>query len=254
LNQSSNINVQVATDSKLAKTINVQDQILSITPHGLTFVKPVTLSIPYSGEIPPVIVSFDSTNNKYSVLPVTSIDKVNKKINVLTYHFSEFGKYVVDTSTIATTPEIYNSNFDISVDRFQIGNNTATDLAGTAVQNSGGACWGFAAFSKWYYETKKTSDGFLRGKFGCNEKNVVSDAFSTQNSITKIAFTLDEILGMIDPDKMDEYNFNSIAAAIKVTGHPQIIGLGSLLSLDRHAVLATNITGPSQSLKHRFDL
>jgi hypothetical protein len=235
---STNITIEASKDNiPLPSVLNSYGEAISLSPEGLTFNDFVTITIPYETEDVPVIVSYNESTRSYEVLPIVGIENQNKKVTVQTNHFSIIGKVG------GWIQENLLTNFNINEDAFSINNNSG-DLYGTPGEQ-GGACWGFASYSKWYFENRKEADGInLWGRYGDYEKWVVSDAMDIQmilfNKIIQVIkfeqnFFIYPLRHLV---VMGELN-----TALFITGKPQVLGLGTgIFFNDPHAVLVYAIT------------
>ena len=225
LSSDTTITVQT-TDQKvpLPSSTGAVDATIELLPAGLTFAKPISLTIPYSGNIPPTIVTYNTSDHSYSILPTSSIDTTNKTVTVVANHFTRVAK-VFNTATYDTI----NTGFTLGVDTFKIDNSPTvfTD----------GVCWGFAYYSQWYFNNKKSTDGNLYGKYGANEKLVASDAYSTQ-VLTKVNDNIEMLKSNVFSN--NEVTFHNLYNAMAVSNRPQVLLVEdktNLTNIARHAVL-----------------
>ena len=238
---------RASTQSPKLLGTSVVGETYVLSPGGTTFGDSVKITLPFRGTQVPLVVSYDSVRSPSSILPIHSIDYANGKVTVLTNHFSEVQLEVPTNSS--SSYFVFDSGFDLAADVFAIGNNEK-DLAGTNAGVKGG-CWGFSAFSKWYFDIAKSSDGRpLNGRFSCNEKYVVSDAWESQTLRLRVERLWDAIVD-------DDYeNFWQLALALRATGKPQMLGLQSpLYAWDKqfewqnwkHSVLVTKLENVADS-------
>lgn len=205
------ITVQATSEAiPLPQTVGVSDGVIELLPAGQTFSKPVSITIPFTGNTPPTIVTYDSTSKNYSILPALNIDDTNKTITVLTTHFTLFAKVFSDINKSLDT------GFTIGTDTFKI-NNSKDAMAGTDAYT--GACWGFAYYSQWYFMNKKASGGNLYGKYAA-EKFVVSDAQATQD--VRRAIDIGASLVNMIPGH-DMWTFRSLYHAMLLSNSPQTL-------------------------------
>lgn len=230
LNDTTSISIQPYNGTlPLPQGIVTSETIISLSPEGLQFNKAISITIPYASDTVPIIVSYSPTTGAFETLPITSIDEQNKKITVTTTHFSFFQK-VVD---ILVEKDIDTIPFNIQNDAFKINNDS--DITGTP-NASLGACWGFATYAKWYFDNKKAVDGKLWGRYGCNEKWVVSDAQDLQT--TDLRTILKDYLSAVP--LWAAITRKKLYADLLLTNRPQILGLCTDVGCPKDATYSAN--------------
>lgn len=248
MSQATNIEIAISDRSlALPEALTGKGNVISVESDVRKFSVPVSMTIPYDvkgGEVPTVI-AYDNSTGSYSIPPIVGIDETNGRITVLTSHFTDFQTVIYDTRSLVDVP----SQFNIPADAFYI-TNTAQNLEGTP--HGAGACYGFAFYSKWYFENKRFSDGVLQNRY-CNEKYVVSDAsalqyINIQDFFHKKIYSLAYLLYQ----KANATNFASLRSSMifKTSdgrNRPQVLGLCDGLTCN-HAVLATGISYKQDSL------
>ena len=223
----------------LPQTVSTLGSVIELLPEGLIFSKPISITVPYSGDTPPTIVTYNSASSSYSILPTTGIDAQNKTITVITNHFSWLEQIV--SNSYDSIP----ANFTLGVDTFKI-NNTPKDLAGTSANVSGGGCWGFVYYSQWYFKNKRATDGNLHEKYINDlEKWIVSDAQESQEAL-KVADNLNERLNQAIP-LHDVLTFHNLYNAIQINNIPQALSVTDSTDPNnrKHVVLVYAITKES---------
>lgn len=212
LSNPTNISVQTNTGFvPLPVPTSLSGSIIELLPAGLTFNKPISISVPYTGDNPPTIVTYNTSYNTYSILPVTNIDPQSKTITVITKHFTKLIRIYGETSKTLST------GFTLTDDAFKI-NNRPGIMEFT--NNPRGACWGFSYYSKWYFEHKKSVDGKLYGRYK-NEASIVSDAQDTQSEDLTIINNSIALLNKFPGYKA--HNFQSLYNAMMINKTPQVL-------------------------------
>jgi hypothetical protein len=229
LNSTTTITVQTSSESiPLPTGVTVSEDMIELQPSGLSFKKPISVTIPYKSQTPPTIVSH-SADGSFSILPITAIDTQNKTVTVKANHFSSFAKIISDITQPIST------GFQLGVDTFTINNRLGVLGEGNA------SCWGFSYYSKWYFQKKKAAEGKLSGKYSeANEIAIVkaAQALQTDFQIADNAWSLFNLAST-----HDLCTFISLYSAMKITGMPQILLLADPLHItdSRHAVLVYGI-------------
>lgn len=237
----------------LPQGLNITENVIELLPSGQIFNNLISITVPYSGETPPSIITYNAENNTYSILPATSIDAENKTITVMTNHFCDMIEVDVDSSF--SFPSI-STTFSLTEDTFKI-NNQREDFLNVIKaypDKDKGFCWGFAYYTKWYFENKKTTDGNLHDKYDKNlEEWLVSDAHDSQTeNISQFNNFL--ALGNIY-SIFDIVTFKSLYIAMYKNKTPQVLNMANyqIFNMPRHSVLVYAITKISDS-RWRLDI
>ena len=211
LTTSETINVEAAnTTIPLPTGITTSGIIISLSPEGLNFNDFITITIPYDSPDVPTIVSYNQPTNAYEVLAIVAVDDINKTVTVRTNHFSLIGKVATYIS------EKLQTDFKISEDAFSM-NNTSSDFGQ-------GVCWGFSSYSKWYFQNKPATGGYLRNRYGDCEKSLLLDAQETAyNALPQLFISL---LFQVLPEQLEDLiTLGEINTALFLSGLPQVLGL-----------------------------
>ncbi|MBN2858517.1 MAG: hypothetical protein JXN63_08975, partial [Candidatus Delongbacteria bacterium] len=229
------LNLPEGMSSSGAKTLSIHTDGVS------KFSQPVEITIPYYDEQNLPIPFYVDENKQLKPVLVTNINKIDKTLTFLTTHASLW-TWIIDLFT--DTPD-EDTKFRPAVDGFQIVNYGSTI-------NNGGECFGMTTFAQWYYDTKMESNGEFYSKYmnfvGIDSQGnnlTGQDVIATRShSASNQSWNWSEyILPNINTD--DEYRYNSIVTAIKLTKRPVNLSIKRVDENENfiggHAVLAYGV-------------
>ncbi len=214
------------------------------------FDKPLLITIPYDHNYEAPIPFYITDDGKARVAQRIDSDQINGVIKFHTYHASAWSWLIPE----AKAPEFYlNTGFDYD-DQFSVVNNGSSF-------GRRGECWGMAAFSLWYFENIKETEGPLRPRFNTklgyedwnddeglkhHNNRTIQDVIATRAHVTQEYIWNDYLLNNVHDRKSatlysDEQNYKDILSIMRGLGRPVILYLFEKNGEGRHSVVAYEI-------------
>ena len=175
--------------------------VIELGPDGTEFNLPILVSITLDHEVKIDqyetlgIAYYDHNTEKWELIPPFGYDRVNKRFMFFVHHFSDYQVVLMNTDDADKKVP-----FDILKDSLSAVNDVATLKSIDCWEEEStlhGICTGMAAFSKWYYDNKRSEEEghFLRciygidsaAKISCKAHNKLKNFFiSTINTFATI--------------------------------------------------------------------
>ncbi|MEW6558500.1 MAG: hypothetical protein AB1349_14320, partial [Elusimicrobiota bacterium] len=222
----SNISLPSTDYQKVGKVIDLQ-------PNGLNFSLPVTITLPYEQSVNLnnlLIISYDVHNSKWSI-PAVIHNSNNNSVKIVTSHFSSI--FSVNIKTLFKKSSDLNTGFILN--NPEIGENpNAPGQDKACINNShhglipGGACYGFATYSKWHFSHKVNIVHFFDAYNEETTVDIVNKAFDTQKNFLGYLERIYSVVGTginIVPHCYDIAVYNQLIGCLLILKQPQVVNL-----------------------------